>query len=361
MPGLTLPSFPENLPTHSLLVVDYGLIKAGNSKEIDTLWKAATELGFWYLKNHGVDEEVDSVFETAAEMMALPLEEKMKFIRGDGIKAYGYKPIGSQATNEYGSPDNVEYLNISREDAFAYPNVVNHTYPLVVNARMESIIIPFVRKSIEVLSTILSVFEKKLGLSKGTLLDLQTQMDRAGSDEVRCIRSPPKFADIGGPIDKDKVFNGAHTDFGTLTFLHNRLGGLQVLPPGSEDWYYVLPIPGHAVCNVADTLSLFSGGILRSNMHRVVPPPGVQSAYPRWSVAYFMRPANDVKLRALEESPAIKEALVRMSPEERERYFPNVTQGQWLARRRDNIQLKNRKGPETYLASKGMEHSPRAI
>ena len=41
------------------------------------------------LKNHGADAEVDRVFEATAEMMALPLEEKMKFIRGDGIKAYG--------------------------------------------------------------------------------------------------------------------------------------------------------------------------------------------------------------------------------------------------------------------------------
>jgi len=47
MPGLTLPPFPEDVPTHPLLVVDYELIKAGDQAEIDTLWKAATELGFW--------------------------------------------------------------------------------------------------------------------------------------------------------------------------------------------------------------------------------------------------------------------------------------------------------------------------
>lgn len=47
MPGLTLPPFPDNIPTHPLLVVDYGLLKAGDIKEADKLWKAATELGFW--------------------------------------------------------------------------------------------------------------------------------------------------------------------------------------------------------------------------------------------------------------------------------------------------------------------------
>ncbi len=32
---------------------------------------------------------------------------------------------------------------------------------------------------------------------------------------------------------------GAHTDFGSLSLLHNRLGGLQVLPPGYTEWQYV--------------------------------------------------------------------------------------------------------------------------
>ena len=47
MPGLTLPPFPDDIPTHPLLVVDYELLKAGDSDEIEKLWKASTELGFW--------------------------------------------------------------------------------------------------------------------------------------------------------------------------------------------------------------------------------------------------------------------------------------------------------------------------
>jgi hypothetical protein len=30
------------------------------------------------------------------------------------------------------------------------------------------------------------------------------------------------------------------------------------------------PLAGHAICNIGDALVLFSGGILRSNLHRVV-------------------------------------------------------------------------------------------
>lgn len=41
------PPFPEDVPTHSLPIVDYALIESGDEKEIDKLWRAATELGFW--------------------------------------------------------------------------------------------------------------------------------------------------------------------------------------------------------------------------------------------------------------------------------------------------------------------------
>ena len=47
MPGTTIPPFPDDVPTVPLLVINYQLIKAGDTDEIDRLWKAATELGFW--------------------------------------------------------------------------------------------------------------------------------------------------------------------------------------------------------------------------------------------------------------------------------------------------------------------------
>lgn len=48
MPGLnSLPPFPEDVPTHPLLAVDYDLVRSGDQGEIDKLWYAATHLGFW--------------------------------------------------------------------------------------------------------------------------------------------------------------------------------------------------------------------------------------------------------------------------------------------------------------------------
>ena len=89
MPALSYPAFPDDVPTVPLLVIDYELIKAGDSKEINRLWEAATQLGFWYLKNHGVDDEVNETFEMGKETMDLPLEEKMKYEQGDDGVSFG--------------------------------------------------------------------------------------------------------------------------------------------------------------------------------------------------------------------------------------------------------------------------------
>ncbi|EJD06945.1 Clavaminate synthase-like protein [Fomitiporia mediterranea MF3/22] len=348
MPGAALPPFPDNIKTHPLLVIDYALVKIGSKDEIDRLWEAATHLGFWYLKNHGVDIEVEGMFDTATEIMSLPLEEKMKWDQGDSGKSFGYKARGAVVMNEYGDTDNVEWFNVSKEDALAYPKVIHRTYPEPVNARMESTITPFVRKSTEVLETILSVFEKRLGLRSNALLDLHPRSEHSGS-ETRVIKSPPTHMNMDGHVEKSKVSIGAHTDFGSLTFLHNRLGGLQVLPPGTEEWQYILPIPGYAICNIGDSLSLLSGA------------PGMQGVHPRWSVVFFLRPSNNVLLRALDEGNIVKEALSHMNSEERARYNPGVTQGEWFARRMKFTRLNNIKSPETFLASRGMEHKPKAI
>ncbi len=56
--------------------------------------------------------------------------------------------------------------------------------------------------------------------------------DECSGSEARITKNPPGFA-------SDRMAIGAHTDFGSLSFLHNRLGGLQVLPPGYKEWQYV--------------------------------------------------------------------------------------------------------------------------
>ncbi|PBK65378.1 Clavaminate synthase-like protein [Armillaria solidipes] len=340
------PPFPDDVPTHPLLVIDYLLLQESDAGETERLWEAARKLGFWYLKNHGIEEDVSPMFEMGEETMRLPLEEKMKYEQGDDGRSFGYKVAGSGIVDASGQPDTIEFINVSKDDALAYPNIVHRTYPSTVNERMESTIIPFVTKSVEVNDTILEILNDKLELPKETLIKLHSQGEYSGS-EARVTKSLSGYA-------PDRMALGAHTDFGSLTFLHNRLGGLQVLPPGYTEWQYVKPIPGHAIFNIGDALSLFSGGILRSNLHRVLPPPGPQSHLDRSSLVFFTRPGNSVVLRALvEDSPLIAEAA-RNTPGKN--FESGETAKEWFARRVKYQRLSNRTGPESWKASRGTEN-----
>jgi isopenicillin N synthase-like dioxygenase len=95
----------------------------------------------------------------------------------------------------------------------------------------------------------------------------------------------------------EKVGNMAHTDLGTLSIIFSQIGGLQVMLPESEEWGFVEPRAGHAVVIVGDSLRFLSNYVLRSCLHRVVPPPNATGQY-KFSLVYNLRPEFDAKFTA---------------------------------------------------------------
>lgn len=57
--------------------------------------------------------------------------------------------------------------------------------------------------------------------------------------------------------------------------------------------------------NLGDAMVKFTNGLFRSNIHRVVAPPGLQAESTRYSLVYFARPEDRVMLRRLEGSERI--------------------------------------------------------
>ena len=144
---------------------------------------------------------------------------------------------------------------------------------------------------------IMNQLDGHLHLPKGTLASLQ-RLDRPSRSQLRMLRYPPQPEG-----DRRTAFLG-HTDLGTLTILFNVLGGLQILPPGleakEENWRYIKPEPGCAILNLGDAMVEWSGGILRSNLHRVFFAPGAQAEHERYSLAYAIRPEGAVSMKRLD-------------------------------------------------------------
>lgn len=203
-------------------------------------------------------------------------------------------------------------------------NPFPHPKPLMDN---KPLMATYVKHSHALLTNLLGHLNSGLGLPPNTLEPYHS-IGLTSGDHIRIVHSPPPKSPslTSYQSHPDTSTLGAHTDFGSLTLLFNRLGGLQVLLPpsiaaenatkdtgregkGMGSWAYVRPLPGHAIVNLGDALVKFSGGILRSNIHRVATPPGKQADCDRFSLVYFMRPGDDVILKRLEGGivPKIKE------------------------------------------------------
>lgn len=143
-----------------------------------------------------------------------------------------------------------------------------------------------------------------------------------------------------------------HTDNGTITVLFNIIGGLQVLPPGANkeidsDWRYVKPQPNCAVVNLGDSLVQFTGGALRSNMHRVMDAPGEQSKVDRYSFCYVLKPSINASMNRLKSN-----VIPPLADGEED---VNCTYGEFHKRKTDGVKkgINDAKTFRDELAAKG--------
>lgn len=329
---MTSLEFTQSLPTASLLVIDYNALIQRDITEIGKLFQASTELGFFYLKVNNQLLDPDYMFKLAENVFQISLDDNLVY-KMDGKNGfyYGYKPVGSMVTDKTGTPDTIEFWNISKDEILIqnetkFPKVILDAKDAVKN---------FMTKSHEIVLVILEVLSMKLGLHPKALPNLHRLMQSSG-DQLRFTKSTMY------PIqDQPDVSLGAHTDYGSITILFNRLYGLQVLST-NEEWLYVPPLPGHAIVNLGDALVKLSGGRLKSSTHRVITTPGLKQVTNRYSVVYFSRPENNVLMKNIVNDEDEGNGTV-------------LTVQEWGARRVKNFQTENYMDERTYEMSRGTE------
>ncbi|KAJ3992789.1 Clavaminate synthase-like protein [Lentinula boryana] len=344
------PPFPEDVPTHPLEVINYKLLLGKDQAEIQKFWTACKTLGFFYLSEHEI--QANEIFEIGRHSLRnLPQKEKLNFLHNANAgDSFGYKPPGANLTNASGGVDTVEWWNIAKDDVLSYPQIAYRTYAAPINDAMDKLK-DFVDKSESVSRTLLQILNEMLRLPEG-FLDSCHIASKPSTSEVTLIRNPGR--EKAPSFSEEQLAIGAHTDFGSISLLHNVLGGLQVLPPSTKEWIYIKPIDGHIICNLGDALSVFSGGLLRSNLHRVIPQPGAQIHWDRWTLVYFFRPHGICEMRPLIESEIIKSAA-----EESTNSFPHgISAVEWFQRRTKYFHKdEETSAAESWKQAKGTEHS----
>ncbi|KAJ5619987.1 hypothetical protein N7510_003971 [Penicillium lagena] len=299
-PGL--PPFPDDVPTAPLLRLSLGKLLAGDVAEVERLFQVSVDLGFCYLDLHDsapgncLLDDADNLFQIGEKLFELSLEEKKKYDFSAQKSYFGYKAQGAGVIDKQGNLDRHEFYNVSKDDILGISDPL--PAPDILHQSRERLT-SFMQGSHAVVTLILKLLNDKLALPPDTLPNLHRRQAISG-DQVRFVKAPPQ------PQDDRRTALGQHTDFGSVTVLFNRLGGLQVLPPGADaEWVYVRPLPGHAIVNLGDAMVKFTNGLFRSNIHRVVSPPGAQGDTTRYSLVYFSRPEDSVMLRRLEGSDLI--------------------------------------------------------
>lgn len=316
-----LPPFPSDIPTAPLLRLSLASLHS-SPEESDRFFTASKELGFFYLdlRNDPLGEkllaESSQFFDLAPEFYDLGREALSKYDYRNVGSYMGYKGFGSAVVDEKGNLDRNEFYNVCpsfsfllehgtnteeqipkddflgiSEKPFAHPDLLHQNTDLIKQ---------YIHNSHTLITFLLTHLNTHLQLPEGTLQALH-RLDQPSGDQIRLIKSPAQ------PASDQRTALGKHTDFGSLTILFNRLGGLQILPPPSltpagkePEWTYVKPLRGHCIINLGDAMTKFSGGLLRSNIHRVVSPPGEQANETRYSVVYFSRPEDEVLLKRLD-------------------------------------------------------------
>jgi isopenicillin N synthase-like dioxygenase len=235
------------------------------------------------------------------------------------------------------------HLQISKDDILSIGDPIQA--PELINDNRPSLT-SYIHANNAVLTTLFTSLARSLQLPDSAFTSLHRPTSPSGC-HVRFIRAPPQ------PRNKRSLALGEHTDFGSLTILFNRVGGLQVLLPSISDWVYVRPMPGCAIINLGDAMVKFSAGILRSNMHRVVAPPGAQENLVRYSLVYFSRPEYDVKMKRV-EGGLVDQVAKDGEPE-------GESTREWLKRRHQGRKVQFFKGAESWEGAMGTEAKPQVI
>ena len=272
----------EPIDAGEVPVIDIAPLRDGTGPEgvgVE-LARAATEVGFLYVRNHGVDAGiVDRARNAALEFFRLPREAKREagtnrfhhgYLKPGSTQMYDDAKLDLKESFNWGieldsaaDGEFVEEIDAGREPANALlgPNV----WPAAMPA-LKTGVYPYFEAASTCAEDLLRGFALGAGLDAEHFIRCRDRPVSRGSLQYY----PPQQADAG----EDRFGVAPHTDFGVLTVLcQDEIGGLQIQRLAG-DWIAMPPIPGTLVVNIGDLLERWSNRRYRSTVHRVINASG---------------------------------------------------------------------------------------
>ena len=279
-------------------VIDFSAMTSGSMQDkkemAEDIYRACTEVGFLYIKNHGISQSsIERLFSASREFFALDDSLKQNIDIAHSSFGRGYIPMYGEKNNEHSKGDVKETFDMAIEIGEDDPDFLAGN-PLYGPNQWPNELPEFK-------VTMNGYFAELSGLCRNIYgafalsLDLPENyfdaMNQKPLDILRLLRYPPQ------PVveDADQIGTGAHSDFDCFTVLYqDPTGGLQVLN-SDDEWIDAPPIDGTFLINVGDMLERWTNGLFVSTIHRVINRAQTE----RYSTVFFAAPSYSTEVACL--------------------------------------------------------------
>ncbi|KAK9120823.1 hypothetical protein Syun_018440 [Stephania yunnanensis] len=290
--------------------------------------QACMEYGFFYLVNHGIEEELfKRVFDESKKFFTLPLQEKMK-VKRNNYRGYtemydekldpSVKSKGDLKESFYVGPsEDAKNSNLNQWPSEALvTRLIDHLGPSL----MDNFDLGFSSN----LQWKRSAGKRLLSLV-ALALDLEEDFfEKVGAYPpmgfLRLLHYPGESTALN-----DEIYGASsHSDYGMITLLAtDGIPGLQACICQKKDshpqvWEDVPHVKGAFIINVGDMTERWTNCLFRSTLHRVI-----ATGQERYSVAFFLEPKSDCVVECL------KTCCSETSPPR----FPPIRSGDYLEER----------------------------
>ncbi|XP_021669026.1 2-oxoglutarate-Fe(II) type oxidoreductase hxnY isoform X2 [Hevea brasiliensis] len=257
--------------------------------------QACVEYGFFYLVNHGVEEELLArVFEESRKFFSLPLAAKMNLLRKEHR---GYTPLYAENLDPSSSSK-----GDSKESFYIGPLEKS-----CLNQWPSQELLPSWRPTME------SYYCKVMSAGKKliSLIALALNLDKDYFEKIGALDEPESFLRLlhyPGELGhfEEQIFGAsAHSDYGMITLLvTDGVPGLQAYVYSTsvcrekfkdpQTWENVFHMNGAFIVNIGDMMERWTNCLFRSTLHRVMP-----TGQERYSLAFFLDPNTECIVQCL--------------------------------------------------------------
>ncbi len=264
--------------------------------------QACETIGFFYLRNHGLDADLIEAAQTQAKaFFAEPLEHKVEVARQRGEYRGYLQPMRFSANDDGKNEVRYEAFLVGPENgAEASSDLVWPNRWPQQPSDFQATVAAYYQGVSKIADALLRCFGLTLADDEEALLPLFQEPMTNISLLHYFARAP----------EAEEDDNNGHHDTNCVTILlPSPVGGLEVMRR-DDRWGAAPALPGCFTCNIGTMLALWSGGRFRSTRHRVHPPRGQD----RYSIAYFASPSFDTLVEPLD--PAKRDGTQRHAGQE---------------------------------------------